>query len=118
MNDTSSIRRRSWQTGLAVFVIAASASLVSPAVYAQVRHGHFIGDAVVVQPPVPQVEVIGVAPHPGYIYQNGYWNWAGGKHVWVGGRWNAPRRGYYWEPHVWVHEGSGWRMREGYWARR
>jgi hypothetical protein len=36
----------------------------------------------------------------------------------VPGHWMAPRRGYYWEPHVWVREGKGWRMREGYWARR
>ena len=115
MNTLSSGTRRS-TLRFAVTAAALAAGLASPA-FAQ-RHGHFIGETVVVAPPVAQVEVMGDAPHPGYIYENGYWNWENGRHVWVAGRWEAPRRGYYWEPHVWVHEGNGWRMREGYWARR
>ena len=95
--------------------VALAAGLASPMAFAR---GHFIGETVVVAPPVPQVEVMGDPPQPGYIWEGGYWNWVDGRHVWVGGHWVAPRRGYYWEPHVWVHEGNGWRMREGYWARR
>ena len=47
------------------------------------RHGHFIGETVVVAPPVAQVEVMGDPPQPGYIWESGYWNWVDGRHVWV-----------------------------------
>jgi hypothetical protein len=113
MNNTSSTRRSSLRAGLAVAALAAG--LASPLAFAR---GHFIGETVIVAPPLAQVEVMGEPPHRGYIYENGYWNWDGGRHVWIAGHWMAPRRGYYREPHVWVHEGNGWRMREGYWARR
>ncbi len=110
-----SLHRRGLRVGLAALAIAAAGGLASPA-FAQ--HEHFIGEVVTVAPPQPQVEVIGAAPSPGYVWEAGYWNWEGGRHVWHAGHWEAPRAGYYWEPHVWVHEGAGWRMREGYWARR
>ncbi len=66
-------------------------------------------------PPEPRVEVMGVAPGPGYLWLTGYWGWAGGRHEWVPGRWEAPRPGYYYEPHRWVHEDRGWRLHEGGW---
>ena len=115
MNNSSSFHRKGLRIGLATIAIAAAGGFAPP-VFAQ--HEHFIGEVVTVAPPAPQVEVVGVAPSPGYIWEAGYWNWEGGRHVWHPGRWEAPRPGYYWEPHVWVHEGNGWRMREGYWARR
>jgi len=113
MNNTSSGSplRAGW------IAAALAAGLASPLAFAQ-RHGHYIGETVVVAPPPPRVEVIGVAPHPGWVWERGYWNWVDGRHVWVGGHWVAPRRGYDWQPHVWVHERRGWRMREGYWVRR
>lgn len=80
--------------------------------------GYYRGGAVVtVAPPAPQVEVVGVAPGPGYVWMGGYWGWVGGRHVWVGGHWGPGRPGYHWVPHAWVHEGGGWRMHEGHWAR-
>lgn len=97
--------------------VALGAGFASPVAFAQ-RHGHFIGETVVVAPPPAQAETRGHPPHRGYLYVNGYWKWADGRHVWVPGHWTAPRRGYYWRPHIWVHERHGWRMREGYWARR
>jgi hypothetical protein len=78
----------------------------------------YVGGTVNVAPPPPQVEVIGVAPQPGYVWLGGYWNWSGGRHVWVAGHWDAPRPGYHWVPHAWVRAGGGWRLREGHWARR
>src|ERR1700689_5601547 len=56
--------------------------------------GYYGGGAVVtVAPPAPQVEVVGVAPTPGYVWFGGYWNWVGGPHVWVGGHWGPGRPG-------------------------
>ena len=105
-----------WQRTLAVASIVAMTALAG-CVVAPVQP-RFVGDVVVTAPPAPQVEVMGVAPAPGYIWLGGYWNWVGGRHVWVQGHWEAPRPGYYWEPHVWVHVGNGWHLREGHWARR
>jgi len=33
----------------------------------------YVGDTVMVAPPPPQEEVIGVAPTPGYVWFGGYW---------------------------------------------
>ena len=74
-------------------------------------------EVVTVAPPAPQVEVVGVAPAPGYVWIGGYWNWAGGRHVWVPGRWEAGRPGYHWVPHHWVAYRGGWRLDRGHWAR-
>lgn len=78
----------------------------------------YVGETVAVEPPPPQVEYVGAPPVVGYVWLGGYWGWHAGRHVWVGGHWEAPRPGYHWVPHAWVHEGGGWRMREGHWDRR
>jgi hypothetical protein len=109
-------RRRRWRQSLAAASIVVLTGLTG-CVVAPV-HPRFVGELVTVAPPPAPVEVIGVAPGPGYVWISGYWNWVGGRHVWVGGRWAAPRPGYYWEPHVWVHTGAGWHLREGRWVRR
>ena len=75
------------------------------------------GDYVTEAPPAPQVEVVGVAPTPGYIWIGGFWGWAGGRHVWTNGYWAAPRPGYRWVPHQWHRHGPGWRAAPGYWQR-
>ena len=80
--------------------------------------GYYGGGLVTVAPPEPRVEVVGVAPTPGYVWFPGYWNWNGGAHVWVGGHWGAGRSGYNWAPHAWVRSGGGWRMAPGHWVRR
>src|SRR5262245_60449655 len=52
--------------------------------------------AVVVSqpPPVPQSEVVPVAPGPDYAWTPGYWSWNGGDWVWSSGRWSIrPRHG-------------------------
>jgi WXXGXW repeat (2 copies) len=77
----------------------------------------YVGAAITVAPPAPRVEVIGVAPAPGYVWIGGYWNWVGERHVWVPGRWRPGRPGYYWVPHRWVAAGGGWRLEPGHWAR-
>lgn len=73
------------------------------------------GPYVAYAPPPPQVEVVGVAPAPGYFWIGGFWGWVGGRHEWVGGHWEAPRAGYRYVPHAWLHEGGGYRMHPGHW---
>lgn len=69
-------------------------------------------------PPAPQVEVVGVAPAPGYFWIGGAYFWEGGRYVWRGGRWEAPRPGYHWVPHAWVYANGGWHMHAGHWVAR
>jgi hypothetical protein len=69
-------------------------------------------------PPAPQVEVVGVAPTPGYFWVGGNYFWEGGRYAWHPGYWQAPRPGYRWVPHAWTRAGNGWRMSPGHWARR
>lgn len=97
---------------LMVAVLTLSGCVVSarPAYVAPVA-------TVSVAPPPPQVEVIGVAPHPGYVWFGGYWNWEGGRHVWHAGYWGEGRPGYHWVPAHWVAGHGGWYMKEGHWAR-
>lgn len=78
---------------------------------------YYTGGPVMVAPPPPRVEVVGVAPAPGYIWIDGYWGWYGNRHQWTPGRWEAPRPGYRWAPHRWAPEGRGWREHHGHWAR-
>ncbi len=74
-----------------------------------------VGVEVMVAPPAPHVEVVGVAPGPGYFWIAGFWNWAGSRHVWVPGRWEAHRPGQVWVPHQWHQHGNGWRQEHGHW---
>jgi hypothetical protein len=78
---------------------------------------HAADGVVMVAPPPPREEVIGVAPVPGYVWLGGYWGWVGDRHEWVAGHWEAPRAGKHWIQHQWVRQGDGWRMRPGHWER-
>ncbi len=103
------------RAGLGALMVAGS--LLSGCIVAPAPGYYYRGPVVAVAPPPPQVEVVGVAPSPGYVWIGGYWNWVGGRHVWVPGYWGAGRPGYHWVPHGWVHAGGGWRMAPGHWAR-
>ena len=71
-------------------------------------------------PPPPRYGVVGVAPGPGYVWTDGYWDWRGGAWVWAPGRWmRPPRRHAVWVPGYWEehHERGrrGYAFRRGYW---
>lgn len=101
----------------AAFVAAVVVSVALTGCIVVPDQGHYVGGVVLVAPPAPRVEVIGVAPSPGSVWIGGYWNWVGGRHVWVPGRWDRGRPGYHWEAYAWVREGDGWRIRPGRWVR-
>jgi hypothetical protein len=93
----------------AAALLALAASL-SACVMVPTRHGY-----VAVAPPAPHVEVVGVAPGPGYFWIDGYWGWHGNRHAWVGGHWEKRRPGYRWEPHAWQRDGGRYRESPGRW---
>src|SRR2546422_11415032 len=67
-------------------------------------------------PPAPRYEAYGVAPGPGFVWTNGYWDWRGNNWYWAGGRWmRPPRARAVWVPHEWRNEGGRYRFRRGYW---
>src|ERR1700681_1678130 len=74
---------------------------------------------VTVAPPPPvRVGIVGVAPHPGYVWVEGYHRWHGGRYVWVPGRWaRPPYAGGIWVPAQWAPRRGGWVYVPGYWRR-
>jgi hypothetical protein len=69
-----------------------------------------------VAPPPVRVEAA-PPPRAGYIWAPGFWEWRGGQHVWVGGRWVGERRGYHWVPDRWEQRGPHWHHNVGHWER-
>ena len=74
------------------------------------------GYYVSVPPPAPRYGIVGVAPGPGFVWVDGFWDWRGGNWFWVGGGWRRPpRRGAVWVPARWVPAGRHYRFVRGYW---
>jgi hypothetical protein len=76
-------------------------------------NGYYVRTA----PPAPRYYgAIGVAPGPGYVWTNGYWDYRGGRWDWRDGRWMRPPRGRtMWVAPEWRHDGRGYRLRRGHW---
>jgi hypothetical protein len=71
---------------------------------------------VVAPPPRERVEVVTVAPGPGYVWAGGHWRWAGQSYVWAPGRWILPDRGRsYWVAGHWAQDRRGWYWVDGHW---
>jgi hypothetical protein len=108
-----SVRRtlRDLLLGATVVALAACVPLPPPGAV-------FIG--AVFGPPAPRVEVIGVAPGPGFVWVRGYYRWAGGAYLWVPGRWaRPPYAGAVWVPGRWAHHPrQGWYYVDGRWRGR
>ena len=105
-------------TRIALIAAAVSSLALAGCAVAPASNGYVYYEPVMVAPPPPRVEVITVAPYPGYVWIGGYWGWNLGRHVWIGGRWAMPPAGHAWVPGAWGRHGDGWRYRGGYWGRR
>ena len=67
-------------------------------------------------PPPPRYGIVGVAPSPGYVWTDGFWDRRGSQWVWIGGTWQRPPRARaVWVPHAWRQERGGWRFHRGHW---
>ena len=97
--------KRRWLAGLV---------LVAGAVLGGCAGGY--GAGYVEGPPPPRYGVMGVAPGPGYVWADGFWNLQGGRWGWSEGRWvRPPRRNASWVHPEWRREGNRWRYHRGYW---
>lgn len=108
------MRVKGW---LAASAITVGSTVLAGCVVAPAEP-YYASQPVMMAPPPPPVEVVGVAPAPGYVWIEGFWGWSGRRHEWHPGHWEAPRPGYAWRPHEWRREGSYWRERRGHWERR
>jgi hypothetical protein len=74
------------------------------------------GETVIrVPPPAPQVEVVGAAPGPQYVWMPGCWEWRG-NWLWAGGRFAvAPHPDAHWIPGHWVWHQRSYVWIRGYW---
>jgi hypothetical protein len=67
-------------------------------------------------PPAARYAVVGVAPGPGYIWTEGFYDYRGSGYAWVPGRWQRPPRAHaVWVPGTWAQGHRGYEFRRGYW---
>jgi hypothetical protein len=111
-------------TRLALVACAAAtltACVVAPAPMVADPYGYQGAPGAVyapVAPPAPYYEVQPALPFAGAIWIGGFWNWAGGRHVWVPGHYERPRPGYRWSPQRWERSPrGGWNLQGGIWVR-
>ena len=70
-----------------------------------------------IAPPPPRHEVL-PSHRQGYVWQEGYWDWRGRRHVWVRGHWVRERPGYFWHPNRWEQRDGRWYLEKGRWDRQ
>ena len=102
----SAIANKSWMLSA---VLLASAGFTACG-------GGYVSYAVPA-PPAPYVAgAVGVAPGPGYVWINGYWNLNGNRWAWVNGRWAVPPRAHaVWVADRWERHRNAWRYHRGHW---
>ncbi|HYB70069.1 MAG TPA: YXWGXW repeat-containing protein [Candidatus Bathyarchaeia archaeon] len=102
--------RKSWRRTLSTAAVALGLA------------GCVVAQPVVVRTPPPpppaRVEVVPVAPGPGFVWVPGHWAWRRDHYVWAPGHWAVPTQpGYVWVPGGWVAQGGGYVWVEGHWRR-
>jgi hypothetical protein len=83
-------------------------------------HGTYFA-AVNVGPPAPVVMGPGAIASPGvgWVWTDGYYDWAGNSWAWRSGRWRRPPHpGYVWRGPTYRRQGNGFRVNRGHWSRR
>lgn len=111
-----SLNPRTWSCAAAVLAVGmlSAGCAVVPAPVPVASTEIYAPDA----PPPAPVEVVPAVPFVGAVWVGGYWNWSGGRHVWVPGHYVRANPGYRWQPHYWQRRpGGGWWLRGGVWVR-
>ena len=100
-------------------VAASAVALMGVLFLSACPHGVYFAH-VSVGPPAPLVfGPVGVAPGPGWVWTEGYYDWVRGSWVWRPGRWaRPPYPGYVWRSPTYERYRDGYRVHRGRWARR
>jgi hypothetical protein len=78
--------------------------------------GYYAGARYYGPPPPPRYGIVGVAPGPGYVWTDGFWDRRGDRWAWSAGQWRRPpHRGARWVPNEWREDHGRYRMRRGGW---
>jgi hypothetical protein len=86
---------------------------VRPAPVAYAEPGEVVVDQ---DPPPAQVEVVGVAPAPGYFWVGGYYHWYGNRWAWRAGHYERPpHAGAVWVRPRYTYRGNARIYVRGYW---
>jgi hypothetical protein len=105
-------------TSAAAAVLASTLALGSfaPVAMAQPTTVVVQSGRVIPAPPPPRHEVA-PSPRRGQVWEEGHWDWRGGRHVWVAGHWVKARPGYAYRQPTWQERDGRWEMRRGGWDR-
>jgi hypothetical protein len=109
------------RTTLAASLLVGAAALLSTGCYAEATgEPPVVEGEVVADPPPPpppaEVEVVPVAPGPGFYWVGGYHRWYRGRYVWVRGRYyRRPYGAARWEGAHWARSPRGRIWIEGRW---
>ena len=105
-----------YKTISAAALIASTLALGSFAPVAVAQTVVIQSGQVIPAPPPPRREAV-PAPRRGMVWEEGHWDWRGGRHVWVAGHWVKARPGYAYRQPTWVEREGRWEMRRGGWDR-
>jgi hypothetical protein len=110
---TGDLKMKPFKMMLACAAFASAMILLPETSEAQIRVHVSIGP-----PPPPRAVVVKSRHHRrGGVRVAGHWRWNGRRHVWIEGRYVAPRRGFVWVDGYWERHRRGWYWVEGYWRR-
>jgi WXXGXW repeat (2 copies) len=58
------------------------------------------------------------APHDGYVWAAGYWDWNGHRYTWISGSFMPERRGRHWVAARWEQVETHWQLIRGHWENQ
>src|SRR5215475_11944584 len=101
------------------FRVAASAMALAGALaLSACEHATFYSGVTIAPPPLRVVGPVGVAPSPGFVWTDGWYDWGGSSWMWRPGRWQRPPHpGWRWQRPVYQPWRGGMRVHPGHWAR-
>lgn len=105
-------------TAAAAAVLASTLALgtFAPVAVAQPHTVVIQSGQVIPAPPPPRREAV-PRPRRGQVWEEGHWDWRGGRHVWVAGHWVKARPGYAYRQPNWQERDGRWEMNRGGWDR-